>query len=151
MFPSRSLATTDWPTASSSIAWKCSSSSLLAKRCTSLNPKNKNQPPLFTCSSRLRHWLHSSEAPRYGGELLSLCPAVVVCCIRSIHARQSLAQHFGADDDEHATCELLKNCVSRRSSLQNLPSPHSSKWRVGRSRGTVRFTASLKPPIPQNM
>src|SRR5215204_3000311 len=33
----------------------------------------QNRPPRFACSSsRLRHWLHSSEAPKYGGELLSL-------------------------------------------------------------------------------
>src|SRR5215208_3930792 len=39
----------------------------------------QNRPPPFAGSSRLRHWLHSSEAPKYGSELLSLYPAAGFC------------------------------------------------------------------------
>jgi hypothetical protein len=63
----------DCPTASSSLAWKRScSSSLAATKCTSIDLQKQNRPAPFCGSSRLRHWLHSSEAPKYGSELLSL-------------------------------------------------------------------------------
>ena len=87
----------DCPTASSSLAWKrrCSSS-LLAMICTSI--KCKTKPASTVCgSSRLRHWLHSSEAPKYGSELLSLYQQLVLQYIaytRGFTAQLSLSRHF---------------------------------------------------------
>src|SRR5215207_310965 len=71
---------TGWPTASSTLAWKRScSTSCFATICTSIKSA-KQKPTTTVCgSSRLRHWLHSSEAPKYGSELLSLYPAAGFC------------------------------------------------------------------------
>src|SRR5687768_15308712 len=45
-----------------------------------LHQSAKQKPATTVCgSSRLRHWLHSSEAPKYGSELLSLYPAAGFC------------------------------------------------------------------------
>src|SRR5215211_2798633 len=71
---------TGWPTAPSTLAWKRScSTSCFATICTSTNLQNKKPATIVCGSSRLRHWLHSSEAPKYGSELLSLYPAAGFC------------------------------------------------------------------------